>query len=79
MFILFGANDKVMEQQQCRIQEHCSHCNNTSNWILEKNATFASLFFISIVPLKTRYLYYCPICKHGQKLDADEYNWKKNS
>lgn len=77
MIFIFGANDKVLEQKQCENQEHCYNCNNTSYWILEKNATFASLFFISILPLKTRYIYYCPICKNGKQLSVDEYNWKK--
>jgi hypothetical protein len=45
---------------------------------LEKNATFASLFFISVFPIKTRYIHYCPICKNGNQLNEDEYNWKKN-
>lgn len=79
MIFIFGANDKVIEQQQCHNQEYCYHCHNTTNWMLEKNATYASLFFISVFPIKTRYIHYCPICKTGNQLNEDEYNWKKNS
>lgn len=78
MIFIFGANDKVIEQQQCYTQKHCFHCNNTTNWILEKNAMFASLFFINVVPIKTRYIYYCPICKNGTQLNQEEYDLKKS-
>ncbi|RKE03182.1 zinc-ribbon domain-containing protein [Marinifilum flexuosum] len=73
MIFIFGANDKVVEKQQQYAQEHCYNCNNTSNWILEKNATYASLFFISVFPIKTRYIYYCPICRNGRQLEKEEY------
>lgn len=52
----------------------CSNCNNSKHWLLEKTTEWVTLFFIPIIPSRTRYYTYCPICKQGQMLKKEEFD-----
>lgn len=77
MFVIFGIDQKNSERINCRFKTRCYHCNNTTNWILEKRIPMVSLFFIPLIPIKNEYYYLCPICNHGEKISREEYEEKK--
>ena len=76
MLVIFGINDKVENEQQQKTVSHCFHCNNDSRWILSKVTSKVSLFFIPLIPYKTEYFIYCPICKEGLKIEEVEFEKK---
>jgi hypothetical protein len=78
MFILFGLDDAGPQITVSKQQKHCYHCNNTNYWHLAKHETRISLFFLPILPIKTRYYFLCPICNHGDEISSDEYQRQIN-
>lgn len=78
MFILFGLDDAKPEITLTHQQNHCFHCNNTTNWHLAKHQSNFSLFFLPLFSVKTRYYYLCPICNHGNEISSEEYQRRIN-
>ena len=76
MIIIAGAGHPKTEKFITTRMLHCSHCNNTAYWILEKTKHHITLFFLPIAPYKTDYLFYCSICGNGGKLEKDEFERK---
>lgn len=74
MFIIFGLDNKKIEEKQSYNMEHCFHCNNTRHWLAAKSADHVSLFFIPLIPVKTTYSYRCPICNQGRMITKEEYD-----
>ena len=72
-FVVAGAGPGKPEKYVTRKPRHCYHCNNDAPWILEKTKYYVSLFFIPVIPMKTQYLFYCPVCGNAQKLDKEEF------
>lgn len=75
MIFIVGTHPK-MEKYRSKKMEHCFYCNNDSHWILQKTQQYLSLFFLSIVPVKTEYIYYCPICGQGETLNRQDFEDK---
>lgn len=73
MIFIFGVNDGNVEEKQSNRTETCQRCGNTSRWIAAKQSMKASLFFIPVFPIKTKYYYYCPICRDGYQITKEEY------
>lgn len=73
MIIIAGIRDKVADFKYGKNLEHCTHCHNDSHWIVEKNARWISLFLIPIIPIKSSYYYYCPICHDGHRISKEDY------
>lgn len=78
MFIIFGLDDAQPEIIKGKEEKHCFHCNNTTFWHLAKHQTRVSLFFIPLIPVKTKYYHLCPICNHGDEISSNEYHHKIN-
>lgn len=78
MIFIFGAGHRTHKTHELRNATHCFHCNNTSRWILSKTTLWFSLFFIPVIPLKTEYAEFCPVCKQGKRLSRVEYENKLN-
>lgn len=76
MFVLFGFGHKTFNEKQLRDVTHCYHCNNVTNWILSRQTNWFTLFFIPVIPFKTEYQVYCPICKKGHKITQNEFDQK---
>ncbi len=75
MIVIAGAGPK-MEKFKSTKTEHCYHCRNNSRWILQKTRYFITLFFLPVVPFRTEYLYYCPICGYSKTLTKKEFEQK---
>ncbi len=56
--------------------EYCPHCHNTERWILEKVKHNLTFFFIPLIPVRTDYLYYCPICGYQKPVDKETFEYK---
>jgi len=78
MFVIFGLDESKPEIIVARQEKYCQHCHNTAFWHLAKHQTKVSLFFIPIIPVKTKYYFLCPICNHGDEISSDEYLRKLN-
>lgn len=76
MFFVFGAGHKSNEEYQLGTVSHCGHCNNDSKWMIGKVTHKASLFFVPLVPYKTEYITYCPICKNGHMISKGDFEGK---
>ncbi|MCK5776905.1 MAG: zinc-ribbon domain-containing protein [Bacteroidales bacterium] len=79
MFVIFGLDDAKPEIWVSKHQKHCNHCHNSTFWQLAKHQTRVSLFFIPIIPVKSRYYFLCPICQHGDEISKDDFNHQINS
>ena len=75
MIIIAGTHPKTEKYQSLQVK-HCDRCHNDTQWILQKNQHFVSLFFLPVLPYKTEYLYYCPICGNTQHLDKETFEYK---
>lgn len=79
MIIIAGAGHTSSEKFVVKETKHCFHCNNTSQWLLQKTRYYISLFFIPVVPYKTSYDLFCPICGNSVKLDKESFDIMKRS
>lgn len=79
MIIIAGAGHTNSEKYLLKQDKHCFHCNNTSQWILQRTKHFITLFFLPVAPYKTAYTLYCPICGNSVKLDKENYEQMKRS
>ena len=73
MFFIFGLDDAkpyIVTSQQSK---YCYHCHNTTYWNIVKHQTRFSLFFLPILPIKSKYYFLCPICNHGDEITQSEY------
>jgi len=75
MIFIAGTQPKTEQYQSLQVR-HCTRCHNDSQWILQKNQQFVSLFFMPVVPFKTEYVYYCPICGNAEALDRKTFELK---
>ncbi|MCB0805430.1 MAG: zinc-ribbon domain-containing protein [Bacteroidales bacterium] len=78
MLVIFGYGHKTNKTDELRQISHCFNCGNDRRWILGKQSTWFTLFFIPVVPVKNEYLEYCPVCGKGNRLSAVEYQNKLN-
>jgi len=76
MFVIFGIDEAQPEITISKQERYCSHCHNSTFWHLAKHQTRVSLFFIPLVPVKTKYFFLCPICNHGEEISSTEYHSK---
>lgn len=51
----------------------CGHCNNMGQRSIVKITTWFTLFFIPIIPYRTRYLLICPVCRDSIKISKEEF------
>jgi hypothetical protein len=75
MIIIAGAGPRT-EKYLLKSPKHCFRCNNSTRWVLQKTKHFVTLFFLPVVPYKTDYLMYCPICGHTEVLTKEEFEQK---
>ena len=72
MIFIAGTQPKT-EKYRAAETKYCFRCNNESRWIVQKTRYFITLFFLPVVPVKTKYTYYCPICGNTFELTGEEY------
>ncbi|OYT16478.1 MAG: zinc-ribbon domain-containing protein [Bacteroidetes bacterium 4572_77] len=79
MFVIFGLDDAKPEIFTTRTEKYCNHCHNTSFWQAAKHQSRISLFFIPLIPIKTKYYFLCPICKNGEEISQDYFYQLNNN
>lgn len=74
MFLIFGIDHRTSYEKKGKQIRHCWHCNNERFWIYRKITNWFSLFFIPIIPLKTRYNCACPVCGTSEIISKQEFD-----
>ena len=74
MFFIIGWGHPIKKTVGPIHEVTCANCNNTKHWILEKSTEWVTLFFIPIIPSRTQYYVFCPICQQGKLLSKEEFN-----
>ncbi|MDO3682826.1 zinc-ribbon domain-containing protein [Micromonospora sp. C28ISP2-4] len=60
MFFIFGLRTKVVRSGV--VTEVCRNCGNQAAQVITRRVTKFSLFFIPLIPLRTRYTQQCTFC-----------------
>ena len=79
MLVIFGFGHTTKKEHQLNSTSFCSHCNNSGRWMISKTTIWFTLFFIPVLPYKTEYNTYCPICKAGYKITREEFEKNINT
>lgn len=58
-------------------ERECPNCHNTKHWMLGKMTYYINLFFIPVIPTRTDYYKYCPVCKFRQEVTVEDYRSSK--
>jgi hypothetical protein len=53
-------------------ERECPNCSNNKHWLLQKTTEFISLFFIPLIPTRTKYQTLCPVCNFNEEPKAEE-------
>lgn len=71
--IIFGFGDRKVELlgSMGGVMD-CPRCNNSSEWPIHRERSYFSLFFIPLIPYKTRFLLSCPVCRETREISAEE-------
>lgn len=72
MFFIFGVGDRKTKLIGHTAMMDCPRCGNTSAWPVQREKTYFSLFFIPLIPYRTRYLLSCPVCREAREISEDE-------
>ncbi len=68
--IIYGTRTFKIKKGHTRGKNHCSHCQNDSEWQLCHLWTWFTLFFIPIFPLYRKKVLICPVCEYGIKVNS---------
>ncbi|MEU9504844.1 zinc-ribbon domain-containing protein [Micromonospora sp. NPDC048170] len=60
MFFIFGLRTKVSRSGVA--QQVCRNCHNLAAQVITRRSTRFSLFFVPIIPIRTRYVQQCTFC-----------------
>ncbi|MET7706927.1 zinc-ribbon domain-containing protein [Micromonospora sp. NPDC005413] len=60
MFFIFGLRTKV--DRSGVVQQVCRHCGNHAAQVITRRSTRFTLFFIPLIPIRTRYAQQCTFC-----------------
>jgi len=71
MFIIWGFRQSKKELGIVGFF-HCNRCNNDSEWRLLKIVSWFTVFFIPLIPYRTKYYAYCPICHDASAISKEE-------
>ena len=73
MFILFGWGH-TRQQTVGPVQEHkCEVCQHEKYWLLHKVSHWFTLFFVPVIPYRTEYVTFCPVCRNAKVLSRDQF------
>ncbi len=70
--IIFGWGHVTNKQYGATLADNCSNCNNDSWWHLLRNRKWFTLFFIPVIPYKTKYFLMCPVCSQAVELTSSQ-------
>ncbi|MGC4894682.1 zinc-ribbon domain-containing protein [Micromonospora sp. DT31] len=60
MFFIFGLRTKV--DRSGVVTQVCRNCGNQAAQVITRRATKFSLFFVPLIPVRTRYAQQCTFC-----------------
>jgi hypothetical protein len=60
MFFIFGLRTKV--DRSGVVTEVCRNCGNQAAQVITRRSTTFTLFFIPLIPVRTRYAQQCSFC-----------------
>ncbi|WP_431930969.1 zinc-ribbon domain-containing protein [Micromonospora sp. RP3T] len=60
MFFIFGLRTKVTRSGV--VTQVCRHCGNQAAQVITRRATKFSLFFVPLIPVRTRHAQQCTFC-----------------
>ncbi len=60
MFFIFGLRTKVTRSGV--VTQVCRNCGNQAAQVITRRATKFSLFFIPLIPVRTRFTQQCTVC-----------------
>lgn len=64
MFILFGFGKQTVKYLASAGLRACPNCGNQREWSRLLIRTWFTLFFIPIIPYRTRTVALCPVCRY---------------
>lgn len=72
MFLIFGFSTKA--HQLGPVSRACRVCGQVGTLVLAREVTKLSVFFIPLLPVRTKHAVYCanPACGAREKVSADE-------
>ncbi|OJU15498.1 MAG: hypothetical protein BGN88_07520 [Clostridiales bacterium 43-6] len=73
MLFVFGWGHETIKNHGSAQVYNCLHCNNARPWHLLSKKTWATIFFLPIVPYKFEYMLMCPVCRCGTMLNHGEF------
>jgi hypothetical protein len=71
VFFIFGWRTKSSAQGPALATE-CHHCRNDVNWVHVKATDWIELFFIPLIPVRSKHYLVCDVCQYGIELDGEE-------
>lgn len=72
MIFILGADQKADDKQE-QHTTYCSRCHNQTRWTKSKVTRRVTLFFLPVLPYKTEYFRYCPVCRNAEEISAAQY------
>lgn len=76
MFFIFGYHP--ITKTEGPVEEiDCPNCHNKKHWILARMTYFISIFFLPLIPVKTHFFKYCPVCKFRKDVTREEFQYEK--
>ncbi|MBW4705038.1 MULTISPECIES: zinc-ribbon domain-containing protein [unclassified Micromonospora] len=70
MFFIFGLRTKVTRSGV--VTAVCRHCGNQAAQVISRRSTKFTLFFVPLIPIRTKYVQQCSFCGVEYAVDADE-------
>jgi len=71
MFFLFGWGKQTRKELSEKEFDICSYCNIDRLKVF-RITTWATLFFIPVIPYETKYYLSCPNCERGYEIEEEE-------
>lgn len=70
MFFIFGLRTSV--KRSGVVSSVCRNCGNLAAQVITRRSTKFSLFFIPLIPIRTRYVQQCSFCGVEYAISKDE-------
>ncbi len=69
--LIFGFGKKTFKVLGETEKKVCKKCNNERKFKYIEEKTWFSLFFLPVIPYKTRKLFICPVCSMGFEVKGE--------
>jgi len=73
MFLIIGFGNQTSKEYGVMPEQLCGRCRNQTARPLTKVTSWFTLFFIPLIPYKSKYMLVCPICNDPRELDKFEF------